>query len=294
MPSHTFTRVGLWQESIETNIGSAASAREQRQTGEELHATDYQMYAYLQTAQDREAARLLASLSDIRSRFDPSSVGGAAPPSAAYYALAAIPARWALERGAWAEAARLEVRPSSLPYADALTEFARAIGAARSGDVNGARAAIERLEALRAREATMNEPYWTEQIDIQRRSAAAWLAFAEGRTADAVVQMRGAADAEARTEKAAVTPGPLAPAREQLAEMLLATNDARGALREFEATLKTEPNRFRALYGAAQAAGQAGDSATSKRYFSQLLSMCTRAGDSPRPELQQARTAIAR
>lgn len=294
MPSHTFTRVGLWQQSIDTNIMSAKAAREQRVGGEELHASDYQMYAYLQTARDADARHLLDALTDIRSRFDPTAPSGAAPPSAGFYALAAIPARWALERGAWAEAARLEVRPSGLPYADALTEFARAVGAARSGDVAGARAAINRLEALRERESTMNEPYWTEQIAIQRQSAAAWLAFAEGRSADAIAEMRAAADAEGRTEKAAVTPGPLAPAREQLAELLLATKDPRGALEEFEATLIREPNRFRAVYGAARAAGQMGDNTTAKRYFSQLVEMCARSAAPIRPELQEARAAVGR
>ena len=294
MPSHTFTRVGMWQQSIETNIASAAAARQQRVTGEELHATDYQMYAYLQTAQDADARRLLEALPEIASRFDPSAPSGAAPPAAAYYAIAAIPARWALERGAWAEAARLELRPSGLPYADALTEFARALGAARTGDVAGARAAIERLEALRVRESGMNEPYWTEQIEIQRRSASAWLAFAEGRTSEAIAEMRAAAEAEGRTEKAAVTPGPLAPAREQLGEMLLATKDVRGALKEFEATLRSEPNRFRALYGAARAAAQSGDTSAAKRYFTQLVTMCARVNAPVRPELQEARAAVSR
>jgi hypothetical protein len=294
MPSHTFTRVGLWQQSIDTNIASATAARQAKITGEELHATDYQIYAYLQTAQDAEARRLLDSLPAIKARFDPSAPSGAAPPSAAYYALAAIPARWALERGAWSEAARLELHPSGLPYVDALTEFARALGAARMGDFASARAAIDRLEALRVRESGMNEPYWTEQIDIQRRSATAWLAYAEGRTADALREMRAVVEAEARTEKAAVTPGPLAPAGEQLAEMLLATKDARGALQQFEATLLREPNRFRALYGAARAAAEIGDDAAAKRYYSALVTMCNRATRSVRTELQQARAALAR
>ncbi|HXG90094.1 MAG TPA: hypothetical protein VNJ02_17340 [Vicinamibacterales bacterium] len=294
MPSHTFTRLGLWQQSIDTNIASADAARRQRITGEELHATDYQIYAYLQTGQDEAAKRLIDALAEIAARYDPSGPSGAAPPSAAYYALAAIPARFTLERGAWAEAARLELRPSGVPYADALTEFARAIGSARSGDPAAARAAIDRLEALRVRQAALNEPYWAEQIDIQRRSAAAWLALAEGRTSEALVAMRDAADAEGRTEKAAVTPGPLAPAREQLGEMLLATKDARGARLEFEATLVREPNRFRALYGAAHAAAQAGDTATAQGYFTQLVRLCTRAGASVRPELQVARSALKR
>jgi hypothetical protein len=294
MPSHTFTRMGLWHQSIESNIASATEAREQHVTGEELHATDYQMYAYLQTAQDAQARRLLEALPEIRSRFDPSGPSGAAPPSAAFYAIAAIPARWALERGAWAEATRLEAKPSGLPYVDALTEFARAVGAARAGDLTTARAALTRLDALRGRQAEMNEPYWTEQIDIQRRSAAAWLAFAEGRTEEALAGIRAAADAEARTEKAAVTPGPLAPAREQLGEMLLAAKDAKAALAAFEATLVSEPNRFRALYGAAHAASRAGDNPRAERYFTQLVTMCARAVDPVRPELQEARAALAR
>ncbi|HWK10270.1 MAG TPA: hypothetical protein VNR64_09485 [Vicinamibacterales bacterium] len=294
MPSHTFTRVGLWQESIDTNIASAKAAREQHATGEELHASDYQMYAYLQTAQDGAAKRLLDSLPDIVSRFGSQSVASAAPPSAARYAIAAMPARWVLERGAWTEAARLQVRPSDLPYADALTAYARAIGAARAGDVSTARDALAQLDALRARQAEMNEPYWTQQIDIQRQGAAAWLAFAEGRTADAVAGMRAAAGAEDRTEKAAITPGPLAPAREQLADMLLETKDARGALKEFEATLAKEPNRFRAVYGAGRAAALAGDDAAARKYFEQLVKMCPRADAPVRKELEAARAALSR
>ena len=293
MPSHTFTRVGLWQQSIEANLASAAVAKAQRVTGEELHASDYQMYAYLQTAQDAAAKRLLEALPEIISRFGPGAVAGAAPPSAAHYAIAAIPARWVLERGAWADAAKLEVRQSGLPYVEALTEFARALGAARSGDLAKARDAVTRLEALRAREAEANEPYWTQQIDIQRRAAAAWVAFAEGRTREALDELRAAADAEDKTEKAAVTPGPLAPAREQLGDMLLLSKDARGALKEFQATLAKEPNRFRTLYGAARAAAAAGSDADAKRYYKDLTDMCARA-DGARPELQEARAALAR
>jgi hypothetical protein len=293
MPSHTFTRVGLWQQSIDANLASAAAAKAQKVTGEELHASDYQMYAYLQTAQDAAAKRLLETLPEIISRFGAGAVAGAAPPSAAHYAIAAIPARWVLERGAWADAAKLEVRQSGLPYVEALTEFARALGAARSGNVAAAREGVTRLEALRAREAEANEPYWTEQIDIQRRAAAAWVAFAEGRTREALAELRGAADAEDKTEKAAVTPGPLAPAREQLGDMLLLSKDARGALKEFQATLAKEPNRFRTLYGAARAAAMAGVETDAKRYYKDLIDMCAGA-DGARPELRDARAALAR
>ena len=294
MPSHTFTRVGLWQESIDTNLASATAARQRHVTAEELHATDYLMYAYLQTAQDAAAKRLLDALPEIASRFDPRDTASAAPPSAGRYALAAIPARWTLERGAWAEAAKLDVHSSGLPYADALTEFARALGAARTKNVAGARAAIARLEDLRVGESKLNEPYWTEQIEIQRRVAAAWLAFVDGRASEAVAEMRAVAQAEDHTEKAAVTPGPLAPARELLGEMLLESNDAPAALKEFEATLVNEPNRFRTLYGAARAAAQAGNEAAAKRYFARLVSICDRAGMPARPELLEARAAVAR
>jgi tetratricopeptide (TPR) repeat protein len=289
MPAHTFTRVGYWQDSIDTNIASAAAARRDRATGEELHASDYQMYAYLQTAQDAAAKRLLDALPEMMSRFDPNAVGSAAPPSAGFFAYAAIPARWALERGAWAEAARLEPHPSPLPYADAITYFARALGAARSGDAAGARAAVDMLQQLRDREAKMNEPYWTEQIEIQRRAAAAWLAFAEGRREAALDEVRRAADAEDRTEKSAVTPGPLAPARELLGEMLLEVNQPAQALKEFEATLSKEPNRFRTLHGAARAAKLAGNQSAAAKYYGDLIRVCQRADQPGRPELQEAR-----
>jgi len=294
MPSHTFTRVGLWQQSIDTNIESAKTARQMGLTGEELHATDYQMYAFLQTAQDAAASTLVSALPEIVSRFDPSAVGGAAPPAAAFYAIAAIPARWALERGAWADAASLDVRPSPLPYADALTEFARAIGAARSGNLAAARSAVDRLEMLRQRMEQMKETYWTQQIRIQRDGADAWVNFAEGNRPVAIAKMREVADAEDRTEKAAVTPGPLAPARELLAEMLFESKDVRGALTEYEATLAKEPNRFRSLLGAAKAASESGDAAKARQFYTRLVEMCSRAGTPARPELQAARTAVGR
>jgi hypothetical protein len=291
MPSHTFTRVGLWEESIETNIASASAARRERAPSEELHATDYQMYAYLQTGQDTAARRLLDSVPDLLSRFSTNPTGSAAPPAAGAFAAAAIPARWALERRAWAEAARLEPHPSALPYADALTYFARALGAARTGDAAAARAAIVKLQELHDREAAAHETYWTGQIEIQRAAASAWLMLAEKRSREALAAMRSAADAEDRTEKAAVTPGPLAPARELLGEMLLETNRPADALKAFEATLEKEPNRFRAVYGAAKAASLSGDDASAARYYKQLLTICERADEPGRPELREARDA---
>jgi hypothetical protein len=293
MPSHTFTRVGSWQESIETNIASAAAARLEHAVTEELHATDYQMYAYLQTAQDVAAKRLLDTLPEITARLlDVHATESAAPVSAAVFAVAAIPARWALERGAWAEAAGLGAHPSEVPYADALTYFAQALGAARSGRATLARTAIDQLRQLRDREDRLNEAYWTGQIEIQRRAASAWLAFAEGRRTDAVAEMRAAADAEDRTEKAAVTPGPIAPARELLGEMLLEMAQPARALKEFEATLVKEPNRFRSVYGAARAARLSGNNTAAGTYFTQLLHICERADKPGRPELQEARSVV--
>jgi hypothetical protein len=289
MPSHTFTRVGSWQESVNTNVASAAAARRDHATSEELHATDYQMYAYLQMAQDTAARRLLDSLPGIMARLDMSAVGSAAPPAAGAFAGAALPARWALERGAWAEAAKLPPHPSALPYADALTYFARALGAARTGEAAAARSAIDMLQQLRDKEVQANEPYWAEQIDIQRRGASAWLALAEGRRADALAEMRAAADAEDRTEKAAVTPGPIAPARELLGEMLLQMNEPAQALEAFEAALVKEPNRFRAEYGAGKAATLAGNETLARKHYGRLLQICERADDPARPELSEAR-----
>ena len=223
----------------------------------------------------------------IQRRSDP-------PGSAGVFALAAIPARYVLEHGAWAEAARLEVHPSRFLYPDALTHFARALGAARSGDAATARAAIEALQSIQERLTKQKEAYWAEQTEIQRRSAAAWLALLEGRKEEALDEMRHAAVVEDGTEKAAVTPGPLAPARELLGEMLLQLDRPQEALAEFERTLQREPNRFRTVHGAARSAALAGDARKARTYYESLLKTCAR-GDQPgRPELVEAATAVAK
>jgi len=289
MPSHTFTRVGSWQESIDTNIASGEAARRDGATAEELHTMDYRAYAYLHTAQDRAARAILDALPSVRARFDPDAIGSAAPGSAGVFALAAIPARYALERGAWAEAAALVPQPSRYLHADALTYFAKAIGAARLGNAAVARSAIEALRTITVRLTEQKEPYWAEQVEIQRRSASAWLALIEGRTAEALAEMRAAAALEDGTEKAAVTPGPLAPARELVGEMLLQLRQPAEALQEFEATLKKEPHRFRALSGAARSASLAGEAQKARAYSEALLKVCERADTPGRPELVQAR-----
>jgi tetratricopeptide (TPR) repeat protein len=289
MPSHTFTRVGSWQESIDTNIASAAAARRDHSTAEELHATDYQMYAYLQTAQDTAARKILDSLAETSARFNPNAVGSAAPGSAGIFALAAIPARYALERQAWAEAAKLQPTSSAFPYTEAMTYFARALGASHVNDLQDARSAVDALQQIRDRLTQAHEAYWAEQVEIERRGAAAWTALAEGRNTEALALMRSAAELEDGTEKNAVTPGPIAPARELLGEMLLQMHEPAQALKEFQATLTKEPNRFRAVYGAAHAAALAGDRAEARTYYDQLLKICARADQPGRPELAEAR-----
>ena len=293
MPSHTFTRVGAWQESIETNIASGEASRRDGATAEELHTMDYRTYAYLQTAQDQAARTLIDGLPEVKARFNPDAIGSAAPGSAGVFALAAIPARYALERGAWTDAAKLVPQPSRFPWADALTYFAKALGAARSGDAATARSAVATLQTITERLKEQKELYWAEQIEIQRRSAAAWLALLEGRKTDALSEMQAAAAQEDGTEKSPISPGPLAPARELVGEMLLQLNQPAEALKEFEATLKKEPNRFRALYGAARSASLAGDHQKARTHAAALLKVCERGDAAGRPELVEARKLAA-
>ena len=293
MPSHAYTRVGAWQESIDGNLASKVAAKRDLSGAEELHASDYMMYAYLQTGQDRAARALLASVPDIVTRFDPTRPSSAAPPMAGYFAIASMPARYALERGAWRDASNLAVKKSPFPFADANTHFARALGAARTGDTTIARSAIAELERIRDELTRQNEKYWTEQTEIQIRGASAWLALAQGRKDEALATMREAAKREDATEKSAVTPGPIAPARELLGEMLLELNQPAAALTEFERTLKIEPRRFRSVAGAARAATAAGNRATARTYYAQLVRIASR-GDKPgRTELVTARRIVS-
>ena len=294
MPSHTFTRTGHWQDSINTNIAAAAAAKREGQTAEELHASDYEIYAYLQTGQDNAARRIKDSVPEIESRFDPKVViGGAGGPPVGYFALAAIPARFALELGDWKEAAKLTPRDTPFPYTDAITWFARGFGSARSGQAATAYESAAQLKKIRERLQQAGEKYWALQVEIQEREVTAWALMAEGKPVDARREMEEAAKLEDGTEKSAVTPGPLAPAKELLGELLLVLNQPADALTQFEATLQKEPGRFRALYGAGRAAKLAGKEETSRKYFRELLNMCQSADKPRRPELAEAATAIA-
>jgi hypothetical protein len=289
MPSHTFTRLGYWQESIDSNVAAAAAARRQGQTAEELHASDYETYAYLQSGQDQAAERIVKSLPEIASRFDPGALLiGAGPPSAGFFALAAIPARYALERQDWHEAEQLAVRETAFPYTDAITWFARGLGAARLGHGVEADEAAAALRQIQQHLAKAEELYWARQVEIQKIEVTAWSALAKGDKSNALRQMETAAQLEDGTEKSVITPGPLFPARELLGEMLLEIHNPAEALVQFEATLRKEPRRFRALFGAAHAAQLIGARDTSAKYFRELLEVCAKADKPGRAELKAA------
>jgi hypothetical protein len=293
MPSHTFTRTGYWQESIDSNIAAAAAARREGQTAEELHATDYEIYAYLQTGQDHAAQQIAKSLPEIASHFDPNAViSGAGGPSAAYFALAAIPARYALERRDWNQAAHLPLHETPFPYTEAMTWFARGFGAARLRQAATANDSAAALRKIRDQLLQADENYWARQVEIQEISVEAWGALAADNKEDALRLMKLAAELEDGTEKSAVTPGPLAPARELLGEMLLQLNQPTQALEQFELTIKTEPGRFRTLYGAARAAQLSGNLDAAQKYFLALLTVCRRADQPQRSELIEARQYI--
>ncbi len=297
MPSHIFTRLGYWQESIETNQASAAAAKADLAASHEpgtgfvdaLHAMDYMMYGYLQLAQDRAAATLLEELA-VLEQVDAENLGSA-------YALAAMPARYVLERGAWAEAATLtlylpEFAWDRFPQAEAVLVFARGLGAARAGDVAAAHQEIDRLGMLQAAMEATNQGYWAEQIGIQIEEITAWVALAEGNGEEALTRMRQAVTREDATEKHPVTPGPIKPAHELLGELLLELGDPAAALAEFEVSQEIEPNRFMGLYGAAHAAELAGDTEKAHSYYEQLVALGAQA-DSERPELAAAQTFLA-
>jgi hypothetical protein len=293
MPSHTFTRLGYWQASIDSNVAAAAAARRQGQTAEELHASDYETYAYLQTGQDEAAGRMVSSLPKMASRFDPKAMLiGAGPPAAGYFALAAIPARYALERRDWQQAEQLAVRETPFPFTDAITWFARGLGAARLGHLAAANEATMALKQIRERLLRASEPYWARQVEIQALAVAAWSALATGAKEEALRQMGSAAEMEDRTEKSVLTPGPLSPARELMGEMFLMMNEPSKALEQFEATLMKEPRRFNSLYGAAHAAQLSGSRDTSHQYFRELLWVCTHSDKPVRSELKEAEQSI--
>jgi hypothetical protein len=259
MPSHTFTRVGMWNESVSTNLKSMEAAKRDSSFGEMLHAMDYATYAYLQMRNDSAARSMVDRLPEIASSYDVNAIRGAASGAAGMYALAAIPARYALERREWAEAARIQPSVSAYPHTDAVSWFARALGAAHENDRATARVAIDSLKAIGDRLTAAGEAYWAEQVAIQQLEARAALYVAEGAPTEALKAMFEAVKREDATEKSAVTPGPIAPAHELLADMYLEMRRHREALAHYRDALVKEPGRFRSLYGAMKSAQAIGD-----------------------------------
>jgi hypothetical protein len=300
MPSHIFTRLGMWEESIASNLKSEAASRALTKaegfdgaSPEQLHAMDYLAYAYLQTGQEKRAQAVLAELNAIQRVNQPIFTVA--------YAATAIPARIALENRRWKEAASLKLQDNvaklvpleNFQWAEAHVHFARAVGAARSGDAALARAETTKLKAIEDALVVPPGTYdWRKQVSIERQIAEGWTAYAEGRKQEGLSIMRAAADLEDATEKHPVTPGAVLPAREQLGELLLELNQPAAALAEFEASLKRAPRRLVGLYDAAHAAKLAGDSAKASRYFADLVEV-TKASDGSRAEVKEARTATA-
>ena len=294
MPSHTFTRLGYWDESIDTNIASAAAARKTKSLGDELHADDYLTYAYLQSGRDNEAKKVIEAANALAKSVPSTALGQGNLPAApgggvGSYALTAMPARYALERGQWTEATMLTEIPGAAPNVQAMTFFARGLGYARGGgDLAKARAEVDRLDTALKAMIAANQTFDAEQIDIQRRAVSAWIKFAEGSKDAALAEMQEAAAMQDKTEKSAVSPGPIAPARELYAEMLLEAKKLPEALAAFEASAKQEPRRFRGVYGAAKTAKMLNDPRAAK-YYAELREIAAKADTPGRPELAEAR-----
>jgi tetratricopeptide (TPR) repeat protein len=290
MPSHIFTRVGYWKDSVESNRASFNSTKDLRTR---LHALDYMTYAYLQMGQDTEARRGLDEVLKIEKVPGENFV--------AAYALAAIPARLTLERNRWAEAAVIKPHPSdavfkwnNFPNAAAVTAFARGLGAARSGNVAAAKEELERLNTrVKPAMIAAKQTYWADQADIQIKIIESWIAKAEGDHARALQLARAAAKHEDSTEKHVVTPGPILPARELLGDLLMELGQPDAALKEYEASIAKEPNRFRGLYSAGRAAEAAGNMAKARAWYDKLAQVAAQA-DADVAQVQHAKTFLAR
>jgi hypothetical protein len=292
MPSHIFTRLGYWQESIDSNLRSAEAGQAYAKTefgegiawDQSLHAMDYLAYAYLQLGQDGKARAVVDEILGFR-KATPDTLVVA-------YAMATIPARYAVERRNWAEAAKLELPPAivawdKFSWTPAMITFARALGEARTGDLAAARGEIDKLAATRDALLEAKNKYWSDQVEAQRRAAAAVLAQVEGRHDEAVRELRAAADLEDSMDKHPVTPGSVVPLRELLGDLLLESGQPEAALAEYKRSLAGAPNRYRTLYGAAKAADAAGNPDDAKRYFQQFAQLA-RSADATRPELAEA------
>jgi tetratricopeptide (TPR) repeat protein len=246
MPSHIYTRLGMWQDSVASNLAARTAAAAQGDIGEQLHAMDYLTYAYLQLGRDPEAAHVLEDLRGMSAlHAEEFKVG---------YAASAMPARYAIERRQWREAAQLVPLTGAQPQVLAVTAWARAVGLARSGEPVAARQEVDQLKTACEQLRTAEDDYWATQVHVQINEALAWVAHAEGKDEEGVQLMRAAADEEDAVEKRPVTPGAIVPAREQLGDLLLETKHPKEARKEFEAALTMAPQRRTALAGATRAA----------------------------------------
>ena len=296
MPSHIFTRLGMWDESIAANQASAEASRayaamrhRDATEAEELHALDYMAYSYLQEAQDAEAKKIVDLAAKVRTTNPPLEFSAA-------YALAAIPTRYAFERNDWAAAANLPIPNlphwSSFPFMEALIEYGHALGRAHTGNIDGARNAIARMQELRDATKDSKFDYFKSHLDLQMQAASAWLAAAEGKKDEAIDMLRRAADSEDVLGKHPVSPGAFIPIREQLGALLLEIGRPTEAQREFGSALKIYPGRFRGLYGAAQAAEIAGDNKNASNYYTKLAAQTSKA-DGSRNELSHVREFLS-
>ena len=284
MPSHIFTRVGAWEESATTNMRSAAAALKGNEGDETYHAADYSVYAFLQLARDAEARRVMTETLKVSS-IDPGRF-------TAFYAAAAMPARLAVERSAWNEAMQLQTPANKFLFTNAITHFARALGAARSGNPAAAEQEAEQLATIHKALLAAKNNYWATEVEVQRLAAAGWVALARSNAEDALKFMRAAADLEDKSEKHIVTPGRILPARELLGDMLLELKQPAAALKEYEMSQEREPNRFRGYAGAAKAAEQSGQRSKAAEHYRKLLALAKNA-DSARPEIAHAKTYVA-
>src|SRR6478609_5143116 len=276
MPSHVFSTLGMWHEVIGSDraaddetiaytarVNPQAAADPAKNAGR-YHFLDFLTNAYLQLGQDRQAKTIV----DVRNSVAEYPAGFR---YSGHTAFAAIPVRYAFERAAWAEAAALEIPKTPFAQAEAIVWFGRAVGAARSGDLTKAKEAINQLQVLKDRLAKANDDYWTGQVLIQERAAEGWLALAEGRNGDAIAALRQAADLEDRSGKHVAMENRLSPIREMFGELLLEASEPAQALKEFEASLRNNPNRYRSFAGAAKAAQRAGDRAQARSYYEKLI-----------------------
>ena len=292
MPSHIFTRLGMWEEAVESNQASAEASRAYAKSrnrdateAEELHALDYLAYSYLQQAQDRKAKEIVDFVATVRKTNPEMEFSGA-------YALAAIPTRYVFERNDWKAAAQLKIPDiphwQSFPFMEALIEYGHALGRARTGDLAGAHQAIARMQQLRDATKDARFDYFKRHLELQMRAASAWIAHHETRDNEAIETLRKAADDEDILGKHPVSPGAFIPIREQLGSLFLELHRPGDAQPAFESVLKIYPKRFRALYGAARAADLNGDKEKARGYYVQLAAQ-TASSDGSREEVRRIR-----